>query len=90
MINANSTERRYYILKNVYETKKFPVRTIMNEFKDDVSIVTINKDMQLLENNGLIRRQKDFATAKSYALPTKSKLAITKKMVAKLEYDPSI
>lgn len=61
--------RRNWILYVANRDKKYPVSEINAKFEGLVSKVTINKDFQKLEEEGLIRREKDRATGKSYVIP---------------------
>lgn len=61
--------RRNWILYMANRDGRYPVSEVNEKFSGLVSKVTINKDFQKLEEEGLIKREKDRSTGKSYLVP---------------------
>lgn len=61
--------RRNWILYMAHRDKRYPVSLVHEKFNGLVSKVTTNTDFQSLEKDGLIRREKDRKTGKSYVVP---------------------
>ena len=69
-IDYNDHEsRRNWILYMAKKTNKFPVREIYDTISPHVSKMTINNDLKSLEDEKLIKREKDKKTGKSYVIP---------------------
>lgn len=65
----NHESRRNWILFMAKKTGKFPVREILDRMTPQISPVTVNNDLQALEEEGLIRREKDKKKQRSYVFP---------------------
>lgn len=65
----NIDSRRNWILYMTNRDGRYPVSEVNDKFEGLVSKVTINKDFQKLEEDGLIKREKDRSTGKSYLVP---------------------
>lgn len=61
--------RRNWILYMAHRDGKYSVRMVYEKFEGLVSKVTLNSDFQALEKDGLIKREKDRKTGKSYVVP---------------------
>lgn len=69
-LNVHDHEsRRNWILFMVKRTGKFPVREILDRMTPQISKVTVNNDLKALEEEGLIRREKDKLKQRSYVYP---------------------
>lgn len=69
-LNVHDHEsRRNWILFMAKKTGKFPVREILDRMTPQISKVTVNNDLQALEEEGLIRREKDKLKQRSYVYP---------------------
>lgn len=61
--------RRNWVLFMAKKTGKFPVREILDRMTPQVSHVTVNNDLKALEEEGLIRRERDKLRQKSFVFP---------------------
>lgn len=55
----NKQSRQDWILFMANKTKKFPVRQVYNRLIPTVSKMTVNTDLKTLEEQGLIKREKE-------------------------------
>ena len=64
----NKNSRRDWILFMANKTERFPVRQVYDRLIPGVTKMTVNTDFQYLEEQGLIKREKD-SDGKSYVIP---------------------
>ena len=55
----NKNSRRDWILFMANKTERFPVRQVYNRLIPAVTKMTVNTDLKYLEEQGLIRREKE-------------------------------
>ena len=65
---TNKDSRRNWILLMAQKTERFPVRQIYDKCIPTVTKMTVNTDLKSLEEQGLIKREKDNKN-KSYVIP---------------------
>lgn len=69
-LDVNDKEsRQNWILYMARRDGKYPVSEVYEVMVPHVSKVTVNKDFQFLESDGLIKRERDPKTGKSYIIP---------------------
>lgn len=64
----NKNSRRDWILFMANKTERFPVRQVYDRLIPGVTKMTVNTDFQYLEEQGLIKREKD-SEGRSYVIP---------------------
>ena len=65
---TNKNSRRDWVLFMANKTNRFPVRQVYDRLIPGVTKMTVNTDFRYLEDQGLIKREKD-SEGRSYVIP---------------------